>query len=96
MIAQMLSRDPADRPTFDRILNTFRGTVFPEYFYTFLRDYITDLSELPDSPEPDFLRRVCGVPGTKVDQMLEQWDSLSVHLEGQGTNERELYHISIG
>ncbi|EJT48342.1 hypothetical protein A1Q1_02625 [Trichosporon asahii var. asahii CBS 2479] len=84
---KMLSRNPSDRPTFDRILNTFRGTVFPEYFYTFLKDYITDLSELPDSPEPDFLRRVCGVPGTKVDQMLEQWDSLSVHLEGQGTNE---------
>jgi hypothetical protein len=57
MIASMLSREPSERPTFDRILATYRGTVFPEYFYTFLKDYATELAELPDSPDRSSFRR---------------------------------------
>lgn len=90
MIAQMLSREPDQRPTFDRILNTYRGTIFPEYFYTFLKDYVTELDELPESSEPDFLQRASHHPGTKIDRMLEQWDSISVHLEGKDVSESEL------
>ncbi|TXT04392.1 hypothetical protein VHUM_04159 [Vanrija humicola] len=87
MIASMLSREPSERPTFDRILATYRGTIFPEYFYTFLKDYATELAELPDSPDPEFLQKASTLPGSKIDRMLEQWDSISVHLEGRGANE---------
>lgn len=87
MIASMLSREPSERPTFDRILATYRGTVFPEYFYTFLKDYATELAELPDSPDPEFLQKASTLPGSKIDRMLEQWESISVHLEGANDSE---------
>lgn len=89
MIAQMLSREPSDRPTFDRILTTYRGTIFPEYFYTFLKDYVSELNELPPSPDTDFLQRKSTLPGTKIDRMLEQWESIRVHLEDKSTNDSE-------
>ncbi|CAK9779867.1 ARM repeat-containing protein [Cutaneotrichosporon oleaginosum] len=87
MIAQMLSREPTDRPTFDRILTTYRGTIFPEYFYTFLTDYVSELNELPPSQDADFLQRSSILPGAKIDRMLEQWESIRVHLEDKSTND---------
>ncbi|WWC58078.1 uncharacterized protein I303_100613 [Kwoniella dejecticola CBS 10117] len=86
MITQMLSRDPASRPSFDRILSMFRETIFPEYFYTFLQDYTTSLTEIndhpiTDDPENTFLQRSAGSSGRKIDRMLEEWDSISVHLQ---------------
>ncbi|WVR03468.1 hypothetical protein IAU60_000459 [Kwoniella sp. DSM 27419] len=92
MISQMLAREPADRPTFDRILSSFRETIFPEYFYTFLQDYMASLAEAQGgtfgttTAEPGkdatFLQRSAGLSGTKVDRLLEEWESISVHLEG--------------
>ncbi|WVQ93835.1 hypothetical protein IAU59_000913 [Kwoniella sp. CBS 9459] len=86
MISQMLARDPADRPSFDLILSNFRETIFPEYFYTFLQDYINSLSENPEPPNPaasdrTFLRRSAGLSGTKIDRLLEEWESISIHLD---------------
>lgn len=95
MIAQMLSREPNERPSFDRILNTYRGSIFPEYFYTFLNDYVTELGELPESTEPEFLQRVSHHSGVKIDRMLEQWDSISVYLEGKGINESKSYPTAV-
>ncbi|KAF9485745.1 other/VPS15 protein kinase [Pholiota conissans] len=46
LIKQMISLDPAERPTFDTLLHTSRGTVFPECFYSFLHNYISSLNEL--------------------------------------------------
>lgn len=92
MINQMLSRDAGDRPSFDRILASFRGSIFPEYFYTFLKDYSSSLSELPETTSAAFLRRSASQPGTKVDRLLQEWDSISVHLEstGKGVDESKL------
>lgn len=89
----MLSREPDDRPSFDRILTTYRGTIFPEYFYTFLKDYVSELNELPNTPDAEFLQRSSTLPGTKIDKMLEQWDSISVHLEEKGGNESESINL---
>ncbi|ORY34315.1 hypothetical protein BCR39DRAFT_556705 [Naematelia encephala] len=84
MISQMLSREPGDRPSFDRLLTDFRGSIFPEYFYTFLSEYTSSLSELPEGPDGPFLQKVASLPGTKIDRMLEEWDSISIHLEQKG------------
>jgi phosphoinositide-3-kinase regulatory subunit 4 len=83
MISQMLSRNPEDRPSFDQILNSFRGTIFPEYFYTFLKDYVNSLSDSPDSQnsQDGFLKKVANQPGTKIDRLLEEWESVSIHLD---------------
>lgn len=78
----MLARDAVDRPSFDHILSSFRSSIFPEYFYTFLKDYSNSLSELPDGNNDEgFLKRAASLPGTKVDRLLAEWDSVSVHLE---------------
>nr|XP_019002677.1 VPS15 protein kinase [Kwoniella mangroviensis CBS 8507]OCF66138.1 VPS15 protein kinase [Kwoniella mangroviensis CBS 8507] len=86
MISQMLSRDPASRPSFDRILSNFREIIFPEYFYTFLQDYIASLSETAESQsntnsEITFLQRSAGLCGIKIDRLLDEWESISVHLD---------------
>ena len=88
MISRMLSRDPDDRPSFDHVLNTFRGTIFPEYFYTFLKDYVNSLSDITDSQNPPdgFLKKVANQPGTKIDRLQEEWESVSIHLD-QGSDE---------
>ena len=39
----MLSLDPAERPTCEKVLVDYRNTIFPDYFYTFLQDYANDL-----------------------------------------------------
>ncbi|ORX34648.1 hypothetical protein BD324DRAFT_634336 [Kockovaella imperatae] len=83
MISQMLSLDPAARPSFDHILATYRETIFPEYFYTFLKDYVSSLSEHTEQSDLPFLQRVSPLPGTKIDRLLEEWDSISVYLNGE-------------
>lgn len=43
----MISLDPSSRPTFDSLLHTSRGTVFPECFYSFLHNYVSSINDLP-------------------------------------------------
>ena len=47
----MISPDPSGRPTFDTLLHTSRGTVFPESLYSFLHNYVSTINELP-TPGP--------------------------------------------
>lgn len=47
----MIVIDPTQRPTFDALLHTARGTVFPETFYSFLHNYVASINEL-SSPSP--------------------------------------------
>lgn len=46
MIKQMINLDPFERPTFDNLLHTSRGMVFPESFYSFLHNYVSSMNEL--------------------------------------------------
>ncbi len=41
----MINVDPSERPAFDTLLHTSRGTVFPESFYSFLHNYVSSLNE---------------------------------------------------
>ncbi|KAH8101738.1 hypothetical protein BXZ70DRAFT_970824 [Cristinia sonorae] len=45
LIRQMIAIDPNTRPTFDSLLHTARGTVFPETFYSFLHNYVASVNE---------------------------------------------------
>lgn len=48
LIKQMITLDHTVRPTFDTILHTSRGTVFPECFYSFLYNYVHSVCELSE------------------------------------------------
>ena len=41
----MINLDPSERPTFDTLLHTSRGSVFPESFYSFLYNYVSSINE---------------------------------------------------
>ncbi|KAK4685355.1 phosphoinositide-3-kinase, regulatory subunit 4, partial [Tremellales sp. Uapishka_1] len=81
MISQMLALEPGDRPSFDYILAAFRGSIFPEYFYTYLKDYMSSLNEFPESKESGFIQRSASQPGNKIDRLLNEWESMSGYLE---------------
>ncbi|KAF8352075.1 hypothetical protein F5887DRAFT_1068440 [Amanita rubescens] len=49
MIKQMINLNPSDRPTFDNLLHTLRGTVFPESFYSFFHNYVSTINELSNN-----------------------------------------------
>ncbi|TFK53148.1 ARM repeat-containing protein [Heliocybe sulcata] len=61
LIKQMISLEPSARPSFDTLLHTSRGTVFPECFYSFLHNYVSSINELP-TPSPF----VPSISGTSV------------------------------
>lgn len=49
----MIAIEPSSRPTFDSLLHTARGSVFPETFYSFLHNYVASVNELSSqSPFP--------------------------------------------
>lgn len=50
LIKQMISLDPTKRPSFDTLLHTSRGTLFPESFYSFLHNYVASINEISANP----------------------------------------------
>lgn len=42
----MVALEPSQRPTFDTLLHTSRGSAFPECFYSFLHNYVSSINEL--------------------------------------------------
>ncbi|KAJ3716433.1 hypothetical protein C8R42DRAFT_697915 [Lentinula raphanica] len=46
MIKQMICLDPSLRPTFDNLLQTSRGTVFPDSFFSFFHHYVSSVNEI--------------------------------------------------
>lgn len=42
----MIAIDASARPTFDTLLQTSRGSVFPEAFYSFFHNYVSSVNEL--------------------------------------------------
>ncbi|KAI0080417.1 hypothetical protein K474DRAFT_1589825 [Panus rudis PR-1116 ss-1] len=60
LIKQMIAIDPAERPTFDSLLHSARGTVFPGTFYSFLHNYVATVNELSSSSPFNFSNPVHG------------------------------------
>ncbi|KAI5119857.1 hypothetical protein M0805_000691 [Coniferiporia weirii] len=49
LIKQMIGIDPSSRPTFDSLLHTSRGSLFPECFYTTFHDFISSVNDITAS-----------------------------------------------
>ena len=45
----MIAVDPSVRPSFDTLLHTSRGSVFPDSFYSFFHNYVSSINELPNN-----------------------------------------------
>ena len=66
MIKQMITIDPSGRPTFDSLLHTTRGTVFPETFYSFLHNYVASVNELASGSPFSFPSHLPSVSATPI------------------------------
>ncbi|KAH8119146.1 hypothetical protein DFH11DRAFT_1838620 [Phellopilus nigrolimitatus] len=49
LIKQMIAIDPSNRPTFDTLLHTSRGSLFPECFYSTFHDFISSVNDISAS-----------------------------------------------
>ncbi|KAL5523732.1 hypothetical protein ACEPAG_7905 [Sanghuangporus baumii] len=49
LIKKMVAIHPTMRPTFDSLLHTSRGTLFPECFYTTFHDFISSINDISAS-----------------------------------------------
>uniref|UniRef100_A0A131YJM6 non-specific serine/threonine protein kinase n=1 Tax=Rhipicephalus appendiculatus TaxID=34631 RepID=A0A131YJM6_RHIAP len=56
MIQHMLQKDPSQRLSAEQYLDQQRDRVFPQYFYTFLGDYIKEFATLALSPDEKVAR----------------------------------------
>lgn len=89
LLASMLDRNPANRKGAEIYLAQARGTVFPEYFYSFLQSYMLMFSTTPIlSPDKKINRlkkdtsNIISIMNTKTDSTSEtDKDSIQV-LEG--------------
>ncbi|ELU36605.1 other/VPS15 protein kinase [Rhizoctonia solani AG-1 IA] len=46
LVLSMIALDPEARPSFAIALETYRGSVFPESFYSFLHEYVAGVNEI--------------------------------------------------
>ena len=86
----MIALDHTARPTFDTVLHTSRGTVFPEGFYSFLHDYVHSVCDLSEkSPFLTAPPATVGTPTTAPTSQIPkpaQRAPLSMSQEAQGDN----------
>ncbi|KAI6247434.1 Serine/threonine-protein kinase ppk19 [Erysiphe necator] len=81
MIASMIQIDPSLRCTAEEYLNLWRKKVFPEYFYSFLHQYmglITDLSS--DRKSPTGTSSKFGECDERIDRIYHDFDKISYFL----------------
>lgn len=81
MILNMIELDPEKRYSAEQHLSFYRSKIFPEYFYSFLHDYMHDLTEpvLPAAPLPldaDILTE----SDRKIETVFQDFDKISYFL----------------
>lgn len=86
MIAHMIQLDPQKRYSAEQYLEFWKGKVFPEYFYSFLHQYmevVTDLSsgQYSSSGNP----RVVDEPDQRIERVWLDFDKISYFLGYQNT-----------
>lgn len=88
LLRNMTSLDPNTRLSFDALLQSFRGTLFPESFYSFLHNYISSVNEV-SSPSPftrshdETQRKADTLPNDsdrRLDRLWSEFDSVESYL----------------
>ncbi|KNC97679.1 VPS15 protein kinase [Spizellomyces punctatus DAOM BR117] len=73
MIKHMIQLDPANRKTAETYLAEWAGKAFPEYFYTFLHNYVASLGDATVSANP--------LADRKIERIYHDFDKIAVALE---------------
>lgn len=81
LVQSMISLDPNDRLSAREYLNKFRKILFPDYFYTFLYNYMRNLSNCSvsnsDSSPLSSLFQKCDY---RIDRLYKDFDKISLYL----------------
>lgn len=76
----MIALEADHRPTFEQALSDFRNTVFPDYFYTFMSDYVVNLAadhHVPNSTTTnDPIARSFGQADSIITGICRDWDGM--------------------
>ena len=79
----MISLDPSDRPTFDILLHTSRGSVFPESFYSFLHNYVSSVNELSSDALPSHSDH-------RLDRIWADYESIEPYIMPENVERSEM------
>lgn len=81
MILNMIELDPEKRYNAEQLLSFYRSKVFPEYFYSFLHQYMLDLSRSATAAKPIGLDMASlGECDEKIDRVYYDFDKISFFL----------------
>lgn len=76
----MIALEADHRPTFEKALSDFRNTVFPDYFYTFMSDYVVNLAADHHVPNSDLtndpIARSYGQADSIISGICRDWDGM--------------------
>ncbi|KAK6079600.1 phosphoinositide 3-kinase regulatory subunit 4 [Seiridium cupressi] len=81
MLSSMLALDPEKRYSAEQYLDIFKGKVFPEYFYTFLHQYMELLTDTSSGQAPvSGATRNLGEADDRIDRVFYDFDKISYFL----------------
>lgn len=88
MLSSMLALDPEKRYSAEQYLDIFKGKVFPEYFYTFLHQYMELLTDTSSGRAPvSGAAKNLGEADDRIDRICYDFDKISYFLGyHDGTN----------
>ncbi|ERF74363.1 hypothetical protein EPUS_02050 [Endocarpon pusillum Z07020] len=89
LILHMIRLDPESRYAAEEILTFWRGKVFPEYFYGFLHQYMSSLTDSSSGSKPISLDVNAIEPDERIERIYADFDKISYFLGYIKQNERQ-------
>ncbi|KIW99894.1 uncharacterized protein Z518_10822 [Rhinocladiella mackenziei CBS 650.93] len=81
MILNMIELDPEKRYSAEQLLSFYKSKIFPEYFYSFLHQYMLDLTRPATASKPVGLDMdSLGASDDKIDRVYHDFDKISFFL----------------
>jgi phosphoinositide-3-kinase, regulatory subunit 4 len=87
MVLNMIDLDPEKRYSAEQALAFYRSKIFPDYFYSFLRQYMYDLTDPSSGRKPVTLDvGNLGESDNKIERVYNDFDKISYFLGYPGSN----------
>jgi len=77
MVKDLLSIDPNERPLASQLLEKYRGSCFPDYFYDYLYDFMYEMNSTENFTVPDDNVDNCSPSDLRIDRIYETFSKAS-------------------
>ena len=95
MVAHMIQVDPQERYAADEYLNFWRSKAFPEYFYSFLHQYMNLITDPTSGRRPVTSgKENLGEADDRIDRVYNDFDKISYFL-GYGNGQKKIKSINL-